>query len=53
MNQLQRRSINFYPSEWEKLREVAKLRGFASRHAMIRSAIVQILAENGETPDAA
>lgn len=53
MNQLQRRSINFYPSEWATLRDIALQRGFRSRHEMIRDAIVQILAENVETPDPA
>ena len=53
MNRLQRRSINFYPSEWAKLHEIALRQGFRSRHALIRNAILQILAKNGETPDAA
>jgi metal-responsive CopG/Arc/MetJ family transcriptional regulator len=53
MNQFQRKSIQFRPSEWGKLQEIAMRKGFRSRHALIRDAIVQILAENGETPDAA
>jgi hypothetical protein len=53
MKQLQRRSINFYPSEWATLRDIALKQGFRSRHALIRKAIVQILAENVETPDPA
>ena len=52
MNQLLRRSINFYPSEWARLQEIA-LKGFHSRHEMIRKAIVQILAENAKILDAA
>jgi metal-responsive CopG/Arc/MetJ family transcriptional regulator len=53
MNQFQRKSIQFRPSEWGKLQEIAMKQGFRSRHALIRNAIVQILAENGETPNAA
>lgn len=53
MNQLQRRSINFYPSEWARLHEIALKQGFRSRHEMIRNAIVKILAENAKILDAA
>jgi hypothetical protein len=53
MNHFKRKSIQFRPSEWEQLAKIASSQGFRSRHALIRSAIVQILAENGETPNAA
>jgi hypothetical protein len=53
MNHFKRKYIQFRPSEWEQLANIASSQGFRSRHALIRSAIVQILAENGETPDAA
>ena len=53
MNQFKRKSIQFRPSEWDKLQEIAATRGYRSRHALIRDAIVQILSENGETPNAA
>jgi hypothetical protein len=53
MDYFKRKSIQFRPSEWEKLAKIASSQGFCSRHALIRNAIVKILAENVETPDAA
>jgi metal-responsive CopG/Arc/MetJ family transcriptional regulator len=53
MNHFKRKSIQFRPDEWGKLHDIAIKKGFRSRHALIRDAIVQILTENGETPDAA
>lgn len=53
MNDFKRKSIQFRASEWEQLAKIASSQGFRSRHAMIRSAIVQILAENGESPKTA
>lgn len=53
MNHFKRKSIQFRPSEWEKLQEIATTKGYPSRHALIRNAIVQILAENAKTLDAA
>ena len=53
MNQFKRKSIQFRPDEWGKLQEIAIKKGFRSRHALIRDAIVQILADNSETPNAA
>jgi hypothetical protein len=53
MDFFQRKSIQFRRSEWLKLQEIAENQGFRSRHALIRNAIVKILAESGETSNSA